>query len=408
MKSYGELKATITQVAALASVSVTTVSLYLKGNRRVCSEQTAERIDRAVQQLNYEPNPLAGWAFGKERLTVGLLASDDLERGNTQWNVYNIRIVSGIIEAANENDYSVLTYPYRVFIEQRHRAVLDGRVDALLFYGTSEHDFVKRVVDAGMPVICFGSPESVGAVMGSAHADEASISNLALDHLWSLGHRHIAHMAGPYGDCVRLAIGPNGEIAARPEAGESVSRARFEAAASFLADRGALNRDWMSPPNAWRHPDVTGTLEEWWGRPQRPTAIYCANDFIALEVLFWSQRRGLEVPRDVAIIGVDNIQSTSVDPMLSSVEFSVEDIGRQAFYALLDYRNGREPRDNHRVVRPLRLVARESTVGQHTPPVEFEEVRSTVDRTWTRPSPPKPDPKVRIPPSDREASNPDV
>ncbi|HWD40841.1 MAG TPA: LacI family DNA-binding transcriptional regulator [Fimbriimonas sp.] len=378
MKSYGELKSTITQVAALAGVSVTTVSLYLKGNKRVCSERTAARIDLAVQQLNYQPNPLAGWACSRERRTVGLLASDDLERGNTQWNVYNMRIVAGIIEAANENDYSVLTYPYRVFMEQRYRAVLDGRVDALLFYGTAEHDFVKRVVDAGMPVICFGTPESVGAVMGSAHADEASISNLSLDHLWSLGHRHIAHMAGPYDDCVRLGIEPNGELVERREAGESVSRARLDAAVSFLADRGALNPEWISPPNAWRNALVTGTLEEWWSRPQRPTAIYCANDFIALEVLFWARERGLEVPRDVAIIGVDNIQSTSVEPVLSSVEFSVEGIGREAFHALLDYQQGRDPRENHRVMRAMRLVARTSTVGKHSPPVEFELIKQTI------------------------------
>jgi DNA-binding LacI/PurR family transcriptional regulator len=385
MKSYVEKKTTITHVAALAGVSATTVSIYLKGNRRVCSERTAERIDRAVLQLNYQPNPLAGWASGRERLTVGLLASDDLERGNAQWNVYNIRIVSGIIEAANENDYSVLTYPHRVFLDQRHRAVLDGRVDALLFYGTSDHDFVKKVVDAGMPVICFGSPESAGPVMGSAHADEASISNIALDHLWSLGHRHIAHMAGPYGDCVRLAMQPNGEVEPRREAGESVSRARFEAAARFLADRAALNPVWMSPPNAWRNALVTDTLERWWSMPQRPTAIYCANDFIALEVLFWAREKGIQVPRDVAIIGVDNIQSTSVEPVLSSVEFSVEEIGRQAFYALLDYRNGRDPVENHRTVLPTQLVARASTVGSHAPPAELELVRQTM-RSYARAS----------------------
>jgi len=380
MKLYGENKSTITQVAALAGISVTTVSLYLKGNRRVCSERTAERIDSAVQQLNYQPNPLAGWSFGRERRTLGLLASDDLERGNAQWNVYNIRIVSGIIEAANENDYSVLTYPYRVFMERRYRAVLDGRVDALLFYGSAVHDFVKKIVDAGMPVICFGCPESVGPVMGSAHMDEASISSLALDHLWSLGHRHIAHMAGPYGDCVRLSLEPNGELIFRPEAAESVSRARLEAAARFLSDRGALNPQWISPPNAWRNALVTETLERWWSQPQKPTAIYCANDFIALEVVFWARERGIEIPRDVAIIGVDNIQSTSVKPILSSVEFSVEEIGRQAFDALLEYKKGLDPQQNHRVVGPTQLVARSSTVGRDTPPVEFDLVRKTMRR----------------------------
>lgn len=381
MKPYGEIKPTISQVAALAEVSMTTVSLYLHGNRRVCSAATAARIDLAVQKLNYEPNPLAGANFAKQRRTLGLVAGDDLERGNRPWNVYNIRIINGILEVANEHDYSVLTYPHRVFLERRYRAVLDGRVDGLLFYGSPDNDFVERVSQAGMPVVCFGAEGNATNTVGSAYADECLISDTALEHLWSLGHRKIAHLAGPFADCVRLFADSNNHFEPNLERGEPVSRARMEGAVKFLREHHVLNENWISPPHAWRNADVVGTLEKWFSGHDAPTAIYCANDFIALEVFFWAAEKGLRIPHDIAVIGVDNIQATSSDPFLSSIEFDVEAIGRQAVHAFLDYLAGRAPADNVRIVRDMKLIQRPSTVGRSNPPLELHIIRETMRKS---------------------------
>jgi DNA-binding LacI/PurR family transcriptional regulator len=361
MESYGRKKTTISQVAYRAGVSVTTVSLYLSGHARVCSETTAKRIDRAVAELNYQPNPLAGSACNKDRRTIGLLASDDLERGNKPWVVHNMRIVSGIFEVANENNYAVLAYPFRVYLERQYRAVLDGRVDGILFYGSGSHEIVEQLYKANMPVVCFGIPEDVQNSAGVVHMDERTISRMAMRHLWELGHRRIGHLAGPYEDCFRHVPGPDGMTTKIPELAEQVSRARMEAAQEYLEEKHAYDPDLFSVAHSWFEPDVTPTMEHWWDMEDRPTAIYCANDYIAWKAIGWARARGIRIPEDVAIIGVDNIDGPDQECFLSSIELSVEEIGREAMRLILDILSGGCVHESVRMIKPARLLVREST-----------------------------------------------
>jgi DNA-binding LacI/PurR family transcriptional regulator len=362
MEPFGSKKSTIGQVAAMAGVSTTTVSLYLRGNDRVCSEATSKRIDWAVSKLNYQPNPLAGAAYNKERRTVGLLAGDDLERGNTPWAVYNMRIVNGVLEVANEMDYSILTYPFRVFLEKKHRAILDGRVDGVLFYGKPTEEIIERLVDADMPVVSFGSPSSKGRVAGRVFLDEAAISRMALEHLWSLGHRRIAHLAGPYQDCYRLEFTEQ-TATPRLERAEPVSMERLNGCVAFLKEHRAYDPQLISSAHAWKHANALPTLERWWKLPNRPTAIYCANDYIAWEVVCWARSNGIEIPKDVAVVGVDNVEGPDRELFLTSIDIRVEEVGRQAMRLMLELLTGKPPDDRLRVVEPGSLVVRASTIG---------------------------------------------
>jgi DNA-binding LacI/PurR family transcriptional regulator len=362
MESYGRKKSTISQVAYRAGVSVTTVSLYLAGNTKVCSTATAKRIDRAVSELNYQPNPLAGSAWNKERHTIGLLASDDLERGNKPWVVHNMRFVSGIFEVANENNYAVLAYPFRVYVERQYRAVLDGRVDGILFYGSVSHEIVKQLTLAKMPVVCFGNPEDPQNNAGVVHTDEESISRLAMNHLWDLGHRRIAHLAGPFEDCFRYIRGADGQVTKIPEQAEQVSRARLLAARQFLEERDAYDPELFSVAHSWHDQDVTPTMKHWWELEDPPTAIYCANDYIAWKAIEWARSTGIAIPDQVAIIGVDNIEGPDQELFLSSIELRVEETGREAMRLILDVLSGACNPETVRTIPPAELVIRESTV----------------------------------------------
>jgi len=361
MESYGRKKSTIVQVAYRAGVSVTTVSLYLGGRTKVCSSTTGRRIDHAVAELDYQPNPMAGSACNKDRRTIGLLASDELERGQNPWAVHNMRIVSGIFEVASENNYAVLAYPYRIYLEHHHRAVLDGRVDGILFYGSVNHEIVKRLAKAHMPVVCFGLPGGGHHLAGVVHTDEEEISNLALGHLWSEGHRRIAHLAGPFEDCYRYVPRPDGDITKYRELAELVSKARLDSAREFLSVRGAYDAELFSPPNSWHDPDVTPTMERWWSLKHRPTAIYCANDYIAWKAIDWARSKGVRVPQDLAIVGVDNIEGPNQDCFLSSVELRVEEMGREAMRLMLDVLSGETEPESVRAIKPAGLIARESS-----------------------------------------------
>lgn len=363
MELYGSKKSTIGQVASLAGVSTTTVSLYLRGKAGVCSKETARRIDWAVSQLNYQPNPLAGTAYNRERRTLGLLAGDDLERGNAPWAVYNMRLVAGVLEAANEADYSILTYPFRVFLERKHRAILDGRVDGVLFYGRPTETLVERLVEAGMPVVTFGSPCVEGHVAGQVFLDERAVSRLALEHLWSLGHRRIAHLAGPYQDCYRLEF-KDGAASPRLERAESVSLERLNGCVEFLQERGVYDPQLVSSAHAWKHANALPTLERWWRLPEPPTAIHCANDYIAWEAVSWARNRGIRIPEQIAIVGVDNVEGPDRELFLTSVDIEFEEIGRAAMRMMLDVLTDETYPEPVRTVRPNALIVRASTAGE--------------------------------------------
>jgi DNA-binding LacI/PurR family transcriptional regulator len=289
------------------------------------------------------------------------LASDDLERGNKPWVVHNMRIVSGIFEVANENNYAVLAYPFRVYMERQYRAVLDGRVDGILFYGSCQHEIVRKLAKANMPVVCFGIPENPKNVVGVVHTDEREISRLAMNHLWEQGHRRIAHLAGPYEDCFRYIPCPNGTVNKYPEPAELVSKARMDAAREFLEEKGSYNPLYFSNAHAWHDPNVVPTMEFWWSLEDRPTAIYCANDYIAWKAIEWARVKAIRVPHDLAIIGVDNIEGPNQECFLSSIEICVEEMGRQAMRLILDALSGTALPESVRAIRPVSLVIREST-----------------------------------------------
>jgi LacI family transcriptional regulator len=366
MEAYGRRKATINQVANLAGVSVTTVSLYLRGKPGVCSKRTARRIDDAVQALNYQPNPLAGTSYNKVRHTVGLLAANDLERGKKPSAVYNMRHIHGILEVANELDYSILSYPYRVFTERHHRSVLDGRVDAVLFYGGANHQIVDDLVSAGMPVVCFGSPDVDDRVAGWVHLDEAEVSRLAVDHLWSLGHRRIAHLAGPYEDCFRYPNGIQDRADRVLERAEPVSWARLNALTEIMKERRSFDPELVSGANAWKYPDARAAIERWWQSPNPPTAVYAANDYLAWEVVQWAREQRIQIPRQLAIVGVDNVEGPDRELFLTSIDIDVEEIGRLAMHAVLDVLAGADAQATHQCVQPIGISVRGSSVELHS------------------------------------------
>jgi len=277
-----------------------------------------------------------------------------------------MRIVNGVLEVANEMDYSILTYPFRVFLEKKHRAILDGRVDGVLFYGKPTEEIIERLVDASMPVVSFGSPSSEGRVAGRVFLDEGAISRMALEHLWSLGHRRIAHLAGPYRDCYRLEF-RGGTATPLLERAEPVSMERLNACVAFLKERDAYDPQLISSAHAWKHANALPTLERWWKLPDRPTAIYCANDYIAWEVVCWARSSGIDIPKDLAVVGVDNVEGPDRELFLTSIDIRVEEVGRQAMKLMLEAMGDDPPKNLLRIVEPGNLVVRESTVASLAP-----------------------------------------
>jgi Transcriptional regulators len=353
-------KSTIKDVARRAGVSTTTVSVFVSGRESVCSPQTAERIRAAVAALHYTPSSLISAAQTKVTRTVGVCVRSPLDPLILDGNGFFERLWRGITAAADAEDYSLLHYPRSVRDADPGRVepFLDGRVDGVLFHAhESENTRPGRVARAGMPTVLLTRSQDLPEHCGAAWADEAQAVDLALSHLWELGHRRIAHVAGP--------VGREDDA---PEAGDlrvdDVALLRLHAYEAWVRRRGAFRPEWLAYAGAWHADEVRAAqiVATWRALPWPPTAVLCANDAIAAAVVRATLGAGWSVPGDLSVVGVDNAGAARESaPPLTTVDVALESVASEGFRCLLRLLGG-APLEACRVALPVsKLVVRAST-----------------------------------------------
>lgn len=338
-------KATISDVAQRAGVSITTVSVFVSGRESVCSPKTAERIRSAISDLHYTPSLLVSSVQGRATTTLGVCMSSPLDPNLTYGNFFYERLWRGVIAQADQEDYSLLHYPVSFRESGRIDAFLDGRVDGVLYHSRAHaaaDDRPVRLIQAGMPTVLLTRSHDLPEGCGAAAADEFCTADLGLSHLWERGHRRIAHIAGPIGLGADIALG------------------RLEAYRAWMQERNAYDPVLEAHAGGWHDEHVAEIITFWMSLPVPPTAVFCANDALALSVISVIRAQGGSVPGDLSVIGVDN---TAAEAGLTSIEPPNEMIGREAVRALVRLIQGK-PLEECRVLVPVtNLMVRESTAA---------------------------------------------
>jgi LacI family transcriptional regulator len=329
-------RATITDVASLAGVSIATASKALNGRQDVRAS-TRERVLAAAEELSFQPNALARGLLSGQTRTVGLLTSDSVGR-------FGIPVLLGAEDAFGAGEMAVLLCDARgdAIREQHHlRALLSRRVDGLIVVGESTDPRPSVSNDLPVPVVYAYAPsEDPGDV--SFVPDDVGAAAMAARHLIALGRRRIAHVTGP------------GHYKA--------ARDRAEGLALALAEAGL--------PQAGE--TLSGAWSQRWGRhaaemllmaQPEVDAVFCGSDQIAAGFVEAARERGRRVPDDIAVIGYDNweVLSTETRPALTTVDMNLERLGRTAAQHLFAAIDGRATPGVHRM--PCRLVIRDSTGG---------------------------------------------
>jgi LacI family transcriptional regulator len=353
-------KASIKDVARLAGVSTTTVSVFVSGRENVCSSETAARIRAAVSELNYTPSSLISGAQTRVTRTIGICIHNPLDPNVLYGNLFFERLWSGINLQADEDNYSLLHYPASVrdADNERIEPFLDGRVDGVIF-----HAHVNRraelVAGAGMPTVLLTRSLNLPTGCGAAWADEKQTVGLALSHLWDLGHRRIAHVAGPVGNAGRAPDSARGYLSA-----DDVATQRLREYELWMGARGELRPEFVACAGSWQGEHAHKIVAEWCKMAVPPTAVYCANDSLAIAIIRAAQAAGWSVPRDLSVVGTDNSPPTlACQPAVTSIELANEQIGREGMRCLLRLMRG-DPFDSCRVALPVsRLIERASTAA---------------------------------------------
>lgn len=323
---------TMDDVAQRAGVSRALVSLVMRNSPRVSAESRTAVLE-AAEQLGYRPNLAARNLASARTRTIGVLLSD-------LHNAFFAEIYDGVELAASANDYQLLLTTGARKPGNERRAIdqlLDMRVDALILAAPRVDAGAIDKAAATVPTVVISRTVRSRRV-GTVTCDDRVGAGLAVRHLAELGHRRIAHVDGGGG------------------AGAAARRIGYERAMSDL-DLGTNIR--IVSGDFTEEGGVAAVSELLRGR-HRPTAVFAANDLSAVGVLDAVEDAGLQVPRDLSLVGYDNTALAALHHVsLTTIDQPRCDMGRIAVDMLLRHLDDENefPLTDH-VLEPSLVVRR--------------------------------------------------
>jgi LacI family transcriptional regulator len=329
---------TIETVASEAGVSKTTVSFVLNNNPTI-SATTREKVLQVVRELGYQPNVNARNLSSRRTRTICVLVP---ELGRIFEDPYFSRAISGVYDELEAADYRFqlrkASYEFATNREYLN-LFIRSEIAGMLYIGSTLDDrYLSALVDTGYPFV-FVNSYLPGVPLPHVVADNAQGGYLATKHLVDLGHTRIGHVSG--------SMNTNSALD------------RIEGYRKALDEGGIAYDDSLVISGGYNRLGARDATERLLKLSPRPTAIFAANDVMALSVMEVVEAAGLNIPRDCAVVGGDNIEiSQFTKPPLTSVEQSVFDVARESVRVLFDLIEGQEPRA--RQIMETRLVVRES------------------------------------------------
>ncbi|THJ66849.1 LacI family transcriptional regulator [Arthrobacter echini] len=303
----------IKDVARAAGVSQATASRALSGRGSV-SEQTRDRVRAAAADLGFQVSYHASsLATGRSR-NIGVV----LPYVN-RW--YFSTVLGGLTRQIIDAGYDLTLYDFRGGLHRQsvlNDFLLRKRLDGVITVGLRLDDAdATRLLSLGIPIVSIG-----GSLPGIASltVDERAIGRLTADHLVSLGHTRIAHIGGEHESDLYFHI----------------SRSRREGYHASVDAAGLERRSAWSVISDYTVNSAYAVAKSLLADPHnRPTAVCCASDEMAIGVILAARDLGLHVPEQLSVIGVDNHPLGAVF-QLTTIDQFVEEQGTRAALALLD------------------------------------------------------------------------
>ena len=324
--------ARITDVARYAGVSIATVSYVLSDSGRI-SPATRDRVMEAVEALGYHPSARAQSLVLRRSRTVGLAEPQHTLRSDPSFSLF----LAGVADACRQRGYHVmLIAPLSGSGDEAGLTAVarSGLVDGvILMESAAAASTIEAFAAAEMPCVIYGRSDQGPWV----DIDQEAGAELATRHLLDFGHQRIVHLGLPEDTAV-------GRL-----------RRRGYEKALWQAETGLEPQVLVTDGTFGAGYHLTTSLM---AEPTRCTAVFAATDQLALGVIKRAGELGVEVPRQLSVVGFDDtLAGQHAEPPLTSVAYDVETLGQAAADRLLDL-------IDHQVVTPLvvapRLVARAS------------------------------------------------
>lgn len=327
---------TLEDIAHLSGVSRSTVSRVINGEIHV-KEATQKKVMEVIESRNFQPNLAArGLAIGRTNV-IGLVIPAGVSIIFT--DPYFPQLIQGVSAACNTHNYSVMLWLAEPEYERRtiSQILHNGLVDGVVVAKTLMSDpIVNSLFESKMPFILIGRHPSLD--VNYLDVDNMQAVREAIFHLIRLGYKRIATITGPQ-DQISGYDRYQGYLTAlqysnQPIRSELVAEGDFTEAGGYMAMLRLI--------------------------PSKPDAVFTASDMMAYGAMRALRDANLRVPEDVAIIGFDDIPTSSrTDPPLTTIRQSANSMGALAVETLIDIISRRESKTRH-VILPTELVIRSS------------------------------------------------
>lgn len=333
---------TIYDIAKRANVSPMTVSRVINNSGRI-SEKTKEKVEQVIKELDYIPNSAARSLISKESKILSLLITDIT-------NPFFTKVARGAEDKARQLGYRLLLSNSDENLEKESEYVtmlISAGVDGVIFAPANDRSkkHLRTLIKYRIPFVLIDrSIDGIESDLVLGNNREGT--RLLMEHLIEQGHRSIALISGP--------------------ADVSTARERQQAyeEALKLADL-PVNQELMVKSH-YKQNDARSAVEDLLKLPkkERPTAIFAANNFIAISAIQALREQGIHVPNDMAVVCFDDLEPASqLNPFLTVAAQPAYNFGSIGTQLLIERIEGTAPPEYRKVVLPPELIIRQSSLS---------------------------------------------
>lgn len=332
--------ATIYEIAKLAGVSTTTVSKVINNYPDV-SDKTRKKIKKILEKENFLPNAQAQGLTTKKTWTLGVVYFEDLGIGLS--HPFFSKVIEAFKKQADKHGYSLLfgskndRLKNTTFLEYFKYKSVDGI--AIICSDPNDKETLE-LIESDFPIVVI---DMLNESTSTVTSDNEYGCKIAIEYLFSLGHKKIAHING------------TDQIDNLP------SMSRMEAYKKYIKEfKLYINKDYIVNGKNFDFDSGYEGMNKLLKLKNPPTAVVCASDKIALGAIKAVQNNGLKVPEDISVIGFDDIELAEyVTPRLTTIRQNCDEIGKAAIDILVEQINKKEKLAVNKVI-PVELVIRES------------------------------------------------
>ncbi len=334
-------RVTIREIAAAAGVSTSAVSYVINGRKGV-SDETRQRVQDVIDRYGYQPNINSVRLVSRRSFNIRIA----IQRGSSPFDdLFFYEIAQSVVERSARAGYNIVfshigsTQTDQSFVDSLHQSDADG----IIFFLDVSSDLLFAARDAGVPAVVIDGHHADPSIT-QVRADYAIAAETATDHLISTGHREIALL------------------------GSNKVQGYFDQV--FTGFRRALDRAGLKIPIGWvlsnvnDESDARTAIAHIVEKETLPEGIVCASDLTAVGTVQELKQRGVAVPNQVSIVGIDDILlSRYVEPALTTVKIDKKRMGEAAVELLLQLMDGDETASH--VVRSDNLITRASVATRN-------------------------------------------